>query len=485
MNTLAFHSARGIFAIVIGLSLMLIACTDAPKNTSLGRVLDANVLKVGTVYGRTSYFNGADGPLGFEYELALGFANYLGVDLQIYPYYSNKDLLPQLQSNNVDIVATGQTITDTLSKQYKIGPVYQQLNQQLVYRQGNTRPRSFADIHDTLAVVADSSHAHTLEVSQHTYPSLAWFPSNDADAEELLVQVAKGELNYTLADSNVLAMLRRRYPELSVGFTVRKLQGVSWLLNAQTDDSLLGAMLDYFGEIQANGTFKILEEKYFGHIRNFDYVDTRAYIAAVNQVLPKYRPLFIKYASHIDWRLLAAMSYQESHWQPKATSPTGVRGIMMLTQATAQDMKITSRLDPEQSIMGGARYFASLLSRIPARIKEPDRIWMALAAYNIGLGHLEDARVLTQRQGGSPDLWFDVKKRLPMLEQKKYYRTTRYGYARGDEALHYVENIRRYYDTLVWLSDNLIDETHPEVINENVKEDILPTGEEVPAIPAL
>jgi membrane-bound lytic murein transglycosylase F len=126
---------------------------------------------------------------------------------------------------------------------------------------------------------------------------------------------------------------------------------------------------------------------------------------------------------------------------------------MMLTLDTASDWDVSDRVDPEQSIRGGSRYFASLLSRIPARIGNPDRVWMAMAAYNIGMGHLEDARVLTERQGGNPDLWVDVKRRLPQLRQKKYYRTTRYGYARGDEAMQYVENIRRYYDSLVWLDE--------------------------------
>jgi membrane-bound lytic murein transglycosylase F len=141
--------------------------------------------------------------------------------------------------------------------------------------------------------------------------------------------------------------------------------------------------------------------------------------------------------------------------------------MMMLTLATAKDMKVKSRLDPEQSISGGSRYYSSLLRRIPARIQSPDRQWMAMAAYNVGLGHLEDARKITERQGYNPDLWVDVKKHLPLLRQKKYYKNTRYGYARGDEAVNYVDNIRRYYDTLVWLEE----QTSP------VEPSVLPTSE--------
>ena len=157
----------------------------------------------------------------------------------------------------------------------------------------------------------------------------------------------------------------------------------------------------------------------------------------------------------MDWRLLAAIGYQESHWNPRARSPTGVRGIMMLTLNTAKHIGVKNRLDAEQSIMGGAKYFKIVLKRIPARIPEPDRTWFALASYNIGWGHVEDARILTERQGADPDRWVDVKERLPLLRQRKYYKQTRYGYARGNEPVQYVDNIRRYYETLQWISDEV------------------------------
>lgn len=202
-----------------------------------------------------------------------------------------------------------------------------------------------------------------------------------------------------------------------------------------------------------NGVLLALDDKYYGHIEEFNYVDTRMFIKAIENKLPKFQPLFEKYGHDIDWRLLAAISYQESHWDPKARSYTGVRGMMMLTLPTAKQMGIKSRLDPEQSIQGGAKYFKQLIERMPARISSPDRLWFALASYNIGLGHLNDARAITKAQGGDPDRWVEVKERLPLLKQKKYYKKTRYGYARGDEPVNYVENIRRYYDTLTWMDD--------------------------------
>ena len=185
--------------------------------------------------------------------------------------------------------------------------------------------------------------------------------------------------------------------------------------------------------------------------------------------------MFEQYSGDFDWRKLAAASYQESHWNPSARSPTGVRGMMMLTLPTAAYVGVDNRLDPEQSIRGGAFYLKDMMERLPDTIPENQRIWFALASYNIGLGHVEDARRLTESMGMDPDAWADVKKVLPLLQQSKYYKQTRYGYARGSEAVHYVDSIRRYYDTLVWIDDqtkqiDIIDsEPTPEAIADNIE----------------
>ena len=433
--------------------LLVIGCQQATEQTSLARILQSGVLKVGTVYGRTTYYNGATSAEGFEFELAQGFADYLGVRLEVFPYYSYSQLIKQLDQQQLDLIAANITMTEQRKQHYAFGPAYQNVNFELVYKKGKDRPRSIEQLDGELTIVANNLYREPLSsILPPQMPSF-WQETNEKDIEELLEMVSLGELDYTISDSNILAVVRRRYPNLGIGFSVSDNLQIGWMLNRQTDDSLRAALIEYFGIMHSSGQLNALEDKYFGHIQSFDYVDTRAFMRAVESTLPEYQPLFESYAGELDWRLLAAMSYQESHWDPMAISPTGVRGMMMLTRATAKDMQVTSRHDAEQSISGGARYFASLLKRIPARIKEPDRVWMALAAYNVGLGHLEDARVLTERMGANPDLWVDVKEHLPLLRQKKYYKQTRYGYARGNEAVYYVENIRRYYDSLVWLDE--------------------------------
>jgi membrane-bound lytic murein transglycosylase F len=166
----------------------------------------------------------------------------------------------------------------------------------------------------------------------------------------------------------------------------------------------------------------------------------------------------------IDWRLLSAIGYQESQWNALATSPTGVRGLMMLTEDTARALGIGDRLNPQASIMGGAKYFVMMRNQVPSRIREPDRTWFALAAYNVGFGHLEDARILTQMHGKNADRWDDVRNYLPLLTQEKWYTRVKHGYARGWEPTRFVENIRSYYDMLQWMTADI---REPEPVTED------------------
>jgi membrane-bound lytic murein transglycosylase F len=254
-------------------------------------------------------------------------------------------------------------------------------------------------------------------------------------------------------DSNIFSLNSQFYPRLASAFALPDRQPHAWAFMPGDDDSLVERARSFFRLIGENGQLAAIRDRYSETGNHLDRVGMFQFMKQVRDRLPPLMPAFQEVADayDLDWRLLAAIGYQESHWDPHATSRTGVRGIMMLTQRTAAQLGIADRLDPEQSIEGGARYFRRMHRRIPNRIAEPDRTWMALAAYNMGWGHLEDARVLTQKQGGDPDKWHDVNQRLDLLSQEKWYRQTRYGYARGYEAKQYVENIRSYYDTLMWM----------------------------------
>lgn len=447
------------------------ACKQAEKTEGLARIKDRGFITVGTLYGLTSYYIDAQGETGFEYELAKAYADYLGVNIKVTASYSIEELFNLLDSGEVDFLAAGLTVTDTRRAKYNFSPAYNSISQKLVFKQGNKRPRTPEDLQGELVVTANSSHVETLYKLQELSGQLTWSETAELDSEELLIRILDDEIDYTIIDSHTLAVSRRYYPEISIGFTIEQEQPLAWALPKHGDDALFGTLIEFFGQVHHDGTLLALNDKYFGHVERFNLVDTRAFIQAIETKLPKYQTLFEKYAQDIDWRLLAAISYQESHWNPRARSHTGVRGLMMLTLPTARQMGVKSRIDPEQSIRGGAKYVQQMIKRMPDRVPFPDRLWFALAAYNVGLGHLNDARNITEQQGGDPDRWVDVKQRLPLLKQKKYYKHTRYGYARGDEPINYVENIRRYYDTLTWIDDKKRVQQLEESLSQQTQQD--------------
>jgi membrane-bound lytic murein transglycosylase F len=336
-------------------------------------------------------------------------------------------------------------------KNYQPGPTYYSVSQQLVYRVGQYRPRTLATVNENQLTIAPG-HVVVNDLQQlkeKKFPDLSWKVDDKKGTTELLDDVIAGKLDYTIADSVAISLYQRVHPELAVALDVSDEQPVTWFSRLDDDNTLSAALLDFFNTMNEDGSLARLEEKYLGHGDDFDYVDTRTFLRAVDSVLPDLKPLFEKYAQEIDWRLLAAISYQESHWDAQATSPTGVRGLMMLTKNTAQSLGLTDRTDAEQSISGGARYLQDMMSKVPDTVPEGERIWFALAAYNMGYAHMLDARALTVKTKGNPNSWSDVKQRLPLLSQKPYYNKLTYGYARGHEAYAYVENIRKYQISLV------------------------------------
>jgi len=450
-------STKKLFIIILLLS-SIFSCDKKNQQASFARIIERGYITVGTLYGSNNYYIKGSGThvddfAGFEYELAKKYAQHLNVDLKIVPSYNLDELFIKLNSGDVDFLAAGLSVTDKRLQRFRFAPSYQEATQKLVFKQGQPWPRKLTELTGKLMVTADSSYVENLERLKQSNPQLTWQESKDFDNEELLLKVLAQEINYTVINSNVLAINRRYYPEISIAFSISKPEPLAWMLSNSSDDAILASLVEFFGQVHHDGTLLALNDKYYGHIEEFNYVETRTFIKAVENKLPKYQALFEKYGQNIDWRLLAAISYQESHWRPHARSHTGVRGMMMLTLTTAKQMGITSRLDTEQSIRGGAKYFKRMIDKMPDRIPSPDRTWFALASYNVGFGHLNDARIITQQQGGDPDRWVEVKTRLPLLQQKKYYKKTKYGYARGAEPVSYVENIRRYYDTLSWLDN--------------------------------
>lgn len=434
-----------VSALIVG---ALVACQSAEPDL-LAQIEKQGELVVVTRNAPTTYYELQDDLVGLEYEMTQSLAAYLGVAARYVVKFSTSDVLNAIEQGEAHLAAAGLTITDERRQRMLFGPVYQEVVQQVVCRRGGAQPRSIADLSDVnLIVPADTSYVERLQHLQSSNSGLHW-EIVDEETETLLEQVWLKKLDCTVADSNIAAINRRYYPELTVRFDLTEPEQLAWAMPGHAD-RLQEAVEDWFEEFKDAGQLEALLERYYGFIDEFDYVDTRKFKSRIYSVLPKYRPHFEKAAAKygLDWKLLAAQAYQESHWRARAISPTGVRGIMMLTLDTAQELGISSRLDPAQSIMGGARYFTQLYRRVPESVTEPDRRWFALAAYNVGMGHLYDARELAQRQGKNPDAWRDLSEVFPLLSQKKYYSTLRHGYARGTEPVRYVQRIRDYHDIL-------------------------------------
>lgn len=429
------------------ISLFVGGCSSSDR---LDQILESKELVIITRNAPTTWYQGREGEAGFEHDLVTLFAEHLGVRIKLITKDSISDVIKALEDDEGDIAAAGLTKTGERENQFTFGPGYQQVTQQLVCRRGGVRPSAIDELMDVqLVVPAGSSYVERLNKLKEKQAELEWEEDSSNNTENLLEQVWQQKIDCTIADSNIVAINRRYLPELSVRFDVGEADSLAWMMSADSG-SLNNELHEWFEKIQDSGELNKLIDKYYGHIDTFDYVDTRALTRRIKRVLPKYKDKFIQAAEkyELDWTLLAAQSYQESHWNPRAKSPTGVRGMMMLTLPTAKELGVKSRLDAHANIMGGAKYLSKLMKRLPEHIEGDNRTWMALAAYNIGYGHLRDAFELAERQKKDPYQWIELQEVFPLLARKQYYKTLKYGYARGWEPVRYVKRIRDYQDII-------------------------------------
>ncbi|MDZ7829834.1 MAG: membrane-bound lytic murein transglycosylase MltF [Halofilum sp. (in: g-proteobacteria)] len=399
----------------------------------------------------TWYIGREDRPTGPEYELVEAFADYLGVEAEYVLKDTVDQILVAIERGEADLAAAGLTITRERRQRYRFGPPYQSVTQQVVCRRGGPQPEDLRELAELrIAVIANSSYAELLRsLELEGYRTPEWTALEGVTTEELLRRVWERKLPCTVADSTIVDINRRYFPELVTPMRLSREQQLGWVMPGESRD-LDAAVTRWLHGFRNSGRLETLQEKYYGFFEKFDYVDTRRMMRRVNERLPRYLDWFRDAsADHgFSWTLLAAQGYQESHWNPRAESPTGVRGIMMLTRNTAEALGVTNRLDPRQSIYGGAHYLARMKDRFADRVVEPDRTWLALAAYNVGRAHMHDAQILARRKGLSPYHWRDIKRVLPLLASPEYYRKLKYGYARGHEPVRYVQRIREYHHIL-------------------------------------
>jgi membrane-bound lytic murein transglycosylase F len=391
------------------------------------------------------------GPFGFERELAAQFARSIGLTPRFIVVDSEDDIYRRLKHGDAHMAAAWLPPPVSEPEQFKSVSPHSRSRDVLVQHEAALPIDDITELAGrTVHVVASARHASALSALPKLSPPPTVVEHPTWSETDLVEAVANGKVDLALTNALVVDVAANYYPVLQSALELGAPQPVSWLFPAQVDPSLLDKAEDFLAAAKFDGTIARLKDRFFGHIRRLQRGDVMQFIERVRTVLPQFHDEFkqAQVRTGIDWRLLAALAYQESQWEPLATSPTGVRGIMMLTEDTADQLRISNRLDPKQSIRAGARYLADLAEQLPRAIKDPDRIWLALAAYNLGMGHLNGARVIAQGMKADPDSWFELKRVLPLLARPEYYNRLKSGRARGGEAVIMVENIRMFYDIL-------------------------------------
>ncbi|MDO9219554.1 MAG: membrane-bound lytic murein transglycosylase MltF [Thiobacillus sp.] len=442
----------GLFGRLAVLALMaaLAACSrPAPAPEATG------VLQVGVRNSPTTYFVAHNGePAGFEHDLLVAFGQSQNWSIEWTEESHPDALFALLDSHRINLAAAALPRAVVKDRHLIAGPILFESPVHIVYRTAENAPRSMADLSGKkLALIIGSGHSPMLMRLKRKHPRLSWAALENVWPEELLAQLQAGKYDAVVINGMDFDPMRNVYPQLDVAFDLPETQKIVWALPKSSSHALRNGLARFVERAHADGTIKRIYERYFGHLKRLDSSDILGILQRRPSRLPELRQHFqeAQTLTGIDWRLLAAIGYQESQWNAFATSPTGVRGLMMLTGETADRMGVQNRLDARQSILGGARYLVMMKEALPSRIPEPDRTWLALAAYNQGQGHMEDARRIAQARKGSPDSWVDVKEALPYLSRGTYAAAMKYGYARGGEALHFAENIRSYYDILLRL----------------------------------
>lgn len=434
--------------VISGMVFCGIAATKWSER-EIAPVKDLGKLVVLTRESATTYYlDRNDKPTGFEYDLIRKFAQDHLLKIEFRVVSSIQHVLHEMRQGRAHIAAAGVSRTERRDKQYRFSQTYQKTQKQMVCRrQHHIRDEGdFAQLN--LAVVAGSSYEEHLQHLKTKQGIVSW-DSLNATSEEIMTMIWEGKYDCTISDSNLIAIQRQYFPELKIVYTFKQPEELAWIISSK--DDLLQRQINQWLALSETQIYMAgLKKKYFGHTKQFDYYDINKFVERMTTRLPRYESLFKKAArkTGLSWELLAAASYQESQWDPNAISPTGVRGLMMLTQVTAKEVGVEDRTDPAQSIAGGARYLKKMMTRLPQSVEPSERIWFALAAYNVGYYHLRDAMKLAMYEKINPFTWSSMKRVLPKLTEQNYYRNLQYGYARGLEPVIYVDRVHSYYEVL-------------------------------------
>jgi membrane-bound lytic murein transglycosylase F len=438
------------YGILISVVLVLSAslCGSEEREGGLSRIRERGKIIVITRNNAHCYYIYRGEPMGFEYDLAGAFAEHLGVKLgvRVFPW---SEMINSLNEGRGDFIACSKAITPAREKLVGFSEHYLSIQQRVIVHKGNHSIREVSDLDGkVIHVQRATAYEERLSELRESGIDCTVMLHEDVPAEELIRQVAEGTIEITIANSNIAQLNRRYYPNIKIGIPIEEPQGLGWAVR-KGDKALIRAINGFFNKIKSDGSFDDIYKSYHGNVQVFDRLDVMKFHRRIKRRLPKYESI-IKIAAEkygFDWRLIAAVIYQESHFNPRAKSHRGVRGLMQLTLRTAQEMGVTNRLDPEQSIMGGVKYLRKLYERY-YKVQGFERMLIALASYNVGPRHIRSAQKIAGEKGLDPYRWSSLEKTLPLLCYERIIEATNSGYCRGTEPVRYVNRILLYFDIL-------------------------------------
>jgi membrane-bound lytic murein transglycosylase F len=436
-------------AILAFFLLGIIVFSGCGQNKALEEVLETEVITVITRNNAHCYYTYRDQAMGFEYDLAKAFADFLGAELQVKVAESWNDMIPLLDRRAGHFVAASMTVTQSRLRMVDFSKGYLPVQQMVITHKNNAELKSLDDLAgQTVHIRAGTSYEERLRALKKNGLDLVIALHDNVPTEDLIDMVDQEKIGLTIADSNVALLNRRYYPDIRIAFPIEKQQFLGWAVK-KGEKALRRKINQFFDTILHDGTFHDVYNRYYAYIEKFEHVELKKFLERMETRLPKYEKTIRKAAKQhgFDWRLIVALIYQESQFRPWAKSFSGVRGLMQLTLPTAQDVGVKNRLDPHESIMGGTKYLKKIYDGYDGT-SEPDRTLIAVAAYNVGKGHVSDAQKIAIDMGLNPNKWSSLEKTLPLLRQRKYYKKSKYGYCRGAEPVFQVRRVFTYYDIL-------------------------------------
>jgi membrane-bound lytic murein transglycosylase F len=412
----------------------------------LDAIRERRVLRVLTRNNAATYFLHRGRQVGFEFELARRFAGSIGCRLQVVVPPQADQLIPWLLEGRGDVVAAALSVTPERSAWVAFSRPYNHVSELLVTRAGEVLLDPSALAGRAVTVRASSAYHDTLLALRQRVDFELLPAPEDMETEELIAAVGRGEIDLTVADSNILDIELTYRDDVEAAFALGETKAIAWAVRPDNVDLL--AEIDGFIDREYRGEFyNVIHGRYFENTKKIArLVSDRA--ARGGRISP-YDDLFRKYGREIevDWRLLAAQAYTESQFDPDAQSWAGALGLMQVLPRTAREMGVTGNLhDPEVGVRAGALYLRHLIDRFEPTLPFEVRLRFALAAYNAGRGHIVDGRRLAREQGLDPDLWFgNVERVLPLLGRRAYAAKARYGYCRCRQPVEYVRQIDQRY----------------------------------------